>query len=260
MILDTIVRYKKKELEETKEKFPLYNMLERISFMDAKRSFCSAFKGGKLSIIAEVKRASPSKGIICESFNALSIAEQYIRSGVDAISVLTEKKFFLGCGEYLERISNLSDIPTLRKDFIIDEYQIYEAKLLGASAILLITAILDERKLKSFLKTAMMLSLDCLVEVHNEDELTKALSCNANIIGINNRDLKTFEVDIAVTEKLIRLIPDGILKVSESGISSKKDMNYLKEAGADGVLIGEAIIKSRDIGEKLKELRSYAKG
>ncbi len=208
-----------------------------------------------ISIIAEIKKASPSKGIICEDFDHMDIAKAYLESDVQAMSILTERDFFMGREEYLTDVSRISDIPVLRKDFIVDEFQIYEAYALGADAILLIMAELDDKDAKRFKTAADKLSLECLVETHNEEEIERALKIGADIIGINNRDLKTFVTDIKNTEKLIGYIPDDKAIVSESGIKNAANLEYLKSIGADGTLIGEAFTGREDIKRAVGDMR-----
>jgi len=217
--------------------------------------FRSALIGDEIAVIAEVKKASPSKGIIREAFVPVDIAAEYERAGVNAMSILTEEHFFMGSSEYLKEIRKIASIPILRKDFIFDEYQIYEAKAIGANAILLIIAILDKDVLSKFMLLAKGLGLDCLVEVHDEKELCIALGCDADIIGINNRNLKTFEVDIKTSGRLKGLIPEGCVVVSESGISSNDDIKVLSECGVNAVLVGENFMKSGDITAAIKALR-----
>lgn len=208
-----------------------------------------------ISIIAEIKKASPSKGIIRENFDHMEIAKAYLESDVQAMSILTERDFFMGREEYLNDVSRISDIPILRKNFIVDEFQIYEAYALGADAILLIMAELDDKDAKRFKTAADKLSLECLVETHNEEEIERALKIGADIIGINNRDLKTFVTDIKNTEKLIGYIPDDKAIVSESGIKNAADLEYLKSIGADGTLIGEAFTGREDIKKAVCDMR-----
>jgi len=207
-----------------------------------------------LSFICEVKKASPSKGIIAEDFPFLEIAKEYEEGEASAISVLTEPEFFLGSGEYLKKIAAAVHIPVLRKDFIIDPYQIYEAKLWGAKAVLLICALLEQETLASFIKTAKELSLDCLVEIHNEAEAEEAIAAGAHIIGINNRDLTTFNVDRGLSTRLRKLIPPKILTVAESGVKSSDDIRMLKETGVNAVLIGESLMRSADRKKFLREM------
>jgi len=209
-----------------------------------------------LSFICEVKKASPSKGVIVEDFPWLEIAKDYEEGGSAAISVLTEPEFFLGSDQYLRDISAVVKIPTLRKDFIIDTYQLYEAKLWGAKAVLLICALLEPAELSSFIVAAGELALDCLVEIHNQQEAEEALACGARIIGINNRDLVTFNVDTGLALRLRKLIPCGVLTVAESGIKSEDDVRELKDTGVDAVLIGESLMRAADRKRFLQELIS----
>jgi indole-3-glycerol phosphate synthase len=209
-----------------------------------------------LSFICEVKKASPSKGVIAPDFPWLEIAQDYEEAGAAAISVLTEPEFFLGSDQYLREISAAVKIPTLRKDFIIDEYQIYEAKLLGAKAILLICALLEKETLSSFIAAADKLALDCLVEIHSEDEAREAIEAGARVIGINNRDLTTFNVDTGLASRLQKFIPNGTLTVAESGIKSADDVRALKDSGVNAVLIGESLMRAADRKAFLRELVS----
>jgi indole-3-glycerol phosphate synthase len=199
-----------------------------------------------IKIIAEIKKASPSRGVIKPDLDPAFTAVQYEKGGADAISVLTEKKFFLGDDSFLKIVRDITSCPILRKDFIIHEYQIYQAKALGADALLLIVAVLGE-KIGYFYKKAQSLGLDCLVEVHDERELDAALDAGARIIGINNRNLKDFSVDLKTCERLIGRIPEGIIKISESGIKTTNDVRYLKSIGVDGILVGETLMKSKDV-------------
>jgi indole-3-glycerol phosphate synthase len=209
-----------------------------------------------LSFICEVKKASPSKGVIAPDFPWLEIAKDYEEAGASAVSVLTEPEFFLGSGEYLREISAAVKIPTLRKDFIIDEYQIYEAKLLGAKAVLLICALLEKETLSSFIAAADKLALDCLVEIHSEEEAREALEAGARVIGVNNRDLTTFNVDTGLASRLQKFIPKGTLTVAESGIKSADDVRKLKDLSLDAVLIGESLMRAADRKKFLRELVS----
>jgi len=213
-----------------------------------------------LSFICEVKKASPSKGVIAEHFPWLEIAKDYEEGGAAAISVLTEPEFFLGSDKYLREISAAAKIPTLRKDFIIDPYQLYEAKLWGAKAALLICALLEPQALSSYIALADELALDCLVEIHSEAEAEEAIAAGARIIGINNRDLTTFNVDTSLASRLCKLIPAGVLTVAESGVKSAADVRELKTAGVDtvvdAVLIGESLMRANDRKLFLRELIS----
>ncbi|MDR1252782.1 MAG: indole-3-glycerol phosphate synthase TrpC [Treponema sp.] len=209
-----------------------------------------------LSVIAEVKRASPSRGIIDADFPYLQIAREYEAGDAAAVSTLTEPEYFLGSDQHLREIASAVKIPVLRKDFIIDPYQLYEAKLLGAEAALLICALLNEETLASYIKIAAELRLSALVEIHNEPEAERALRAGARIIGINNRDLKTFNVDPGLTACLRKFIPDGILTVAESGIKSPEDVRPLKDLGIDAVLVGESLMRAADKKRFLTELRA----
>ncbi|MEK7846711.1 MAG: indole-3-glycerol phosphate synthase TrpC, partial [Nitrospinota bacterium] len=204
-------------------------------------------------IIAEIKRASPSKGIIKEDFNPLKIAEIYQENGASAISVLTDKPFFHGDIKYLQAVKSVISLPVLRKDFIIDRYQVFETRGYDADAFLLIAAILEKNQMEDYIHLGMEMGMHPLIEVHTEREIENVLSINTDLIGINNRDLNTFKVDIKTTERLIKYIPEGATVVSESGIEKRDDILYLQETGVDAFLIGEALIREQDIGKKLKE-------
>ena len=256
MILDEISEYKRKEVAGRKIKVPL-DILEKRIIRDTK-SFYKALAGNKgIKLIAELKKASPSKGIIREDFKPQDLARLCVGAGASALSVLTDENFFKGSLSYLEAVSEFANVPVLCKDFIIDEYQITEARARGADSVLLLVNILDEKKIKKFLELSHKYEMDCLVEVHTQEELQKALNTDAKIIGINNRNLDTFEVDITNTEKLISQIPEGKLVVSESGIFTRKDIEYLESLGVGAVLVGEAIMASPDVASKVKELLGY---
>jgi indole-3-glycerol phosphate synthase len=254
-ILDKIVADKKEGVKLAKRQAPLAVLKERIA-QQKPLDFVGALQGNGLKLIAEVKKASPSKGVLCSEFKPVEIAQTYEHNGAAAISVLTEEKYFQGSLKHLVAIREKVNIPLLRKDFIFDEYQIYESAAYGADAILLIAAILEKEALEEFLKLAKGLKLDCLVEVHNEEELTKALLTGAEIIGINNRDLNTFQVDTNTTRRLRMLIPSENIVVSESGINNKDDIKKMKECKVNAVLVGEALVTSKDIPAKIKELMS----
>ena len=220
-----------------------------------KRSFAKSIdQPGKISLIAEIKQASPSKGIIRREFNPVDIALTYQDSGADALSVLTEEKYFKGSLAHLNQIKEKTELPILRKDFIIDTYQIYDSNLFGADAILLIAEILSEQQLVEFLGLANSLKLDCLVEVGSKQDLDKALKANAEIIGINNRNLHTFDVDLGTAEKLVPFIPKDRIIVVESGLSNHSQISALKDLGVNAVLIGETFLRAEDIKAKVKEL------
>lgn len=256
MILDNIVAYTKKRVEKNKEQKPFEALKQEVSNIAVSFDypFEKALSKNGMSFICEVKKASPSKGIIAQVFDYISIAKEYERIGASAISVLTEPEFFKGSDMYLAQIRENVQLPILRKDFIIDEYQIYEAKNIGADAILLICEILEEQTFKKFLELAHSLGLSVLAEAHNEEQVSMAAAAGAGIIGINNRDLTNFKVDINTSLRLAKLIPDGVIFVSESGIMNADDIVKVKEAGADAVLIGEAFMRSADKEKLIKGL------
>ena len=235
---------------------PNHSVSSVLSVVNKNLPFNKALSAPGLSFICEVKKASPSKGVISPDFPWMQIAKEYEEGGAAAISVLTEPEFFLGSDQYLREISAAVKIPTLRKDFIIDVYQIYEAKLWGAGAVLLISALLEPLTLSGFISVADDLELDCLVEIHNEREADEAISAGARIIGINNRDLTTFNVDTGLSSRLRKQIPAGILTVAESGINSADGIREIKDTGVDAVLIGESLMRSADRIKFLKELIS----
>lgn len=218
-------------------------------------SFEHALETDDISFICECKKASPSKGLIAPDFPYLQIAKEYEAAGANAISVLTEPSRFLGSDKYLEEIAKAVSIPCLRKDFTVDEYQIYEAKILGASAVLLICSILPEDTIKEYIKICDTLGISALVEAHDENEVKSALRSGARIIGVNNRNLKNFTVDTENSKKLKALIPSDMLFVSESGVKSADDIKLLREIKADAVLIGETLMRAEDKKQKLQELR-----
>ncbi len=252
--LDDIITYKKTELEERKRKLPYSALKMQIQSAKEPKDFKAALMKEGTRIIAEVKKASPSKGIIREDFDHIAIAESYEKGGAAAISILTDSHFFKGDIEYLSQIRQVVDIPLLRKDFIIDEYQVVEAKVYGADAILLIATVLPLEELKYLYELSRSLGMQVLVEVHDKKDLKKALKAGAEIIGINNRDLKKFKTDINISVELAKLIPDDKIIVSESGINSKEDISFLKEGGANAFLIGEAFMREIDPGKKLREM------
>ena len=257
MILDQIVADSQKALHERQNIVP-FEEIQRIASIQPKTlDFKAALKVEQIRLIAEVKKASPSAGIIRANFNPLDIAKVYSRNGAAAISILTEADHFLGKLDYLKTIRDTlgnDRPPLLRKDFIFDIYQVYESRAFGADAILLIAAILTPEKLRSLVDSSISLGMNCLVEVHNEKELKIALDSNAEIIGINNRDLQTFKVDLATTKNLYNLIPPGKTVVSESGIKSRQDIRRLERWGINAVLIGEAFMAAPDIAVRMREL------
>jgi indole-3-glycerol phosphate synthase len=258
MILDDIVAHKKLEVDLQKSDAPLDVIRRDLSDVDAVRSFRTAISAtGGVNLIAEIKKASPSRGIIRSDFDPEVIARIYQDNGAAAISVLTDSKFFQGDLSFLARVrSATSSVPILRKDFIIDEYQIYQSRLAGADAILLIAAILDLPTLTRFLSIASDVDLDCLVEVHTADELAMVLDTDAPVIGINNRDLRTFETDIRTTGRLMQMMPKDRVVVSESGIFSEEDVEFLRGCGVNAMLVGESLMRSDDIGLKVRRLVS----
>lgn len=256
-ILDTLADAARARVEENKKKKPMEVLKKEAKSLTADTGFPfeKALAAPGISVICEVKKASPSKGLIAVDFPYLEIARQYERAGASAISVLTEPEYFLGSDDYLREIAREVSIPVLRKDFTVDEYQIYEAKLLGASAVLLICAILSEKELGQFLKMAHSLGLSALVEAHDEEEVERALRAGARIIGVNNRNLKDFTVDVKNSVRLRALIPPEVLYVSESGIRGAEDVAVLYKNGTDAVLIGETLMRSSDKAAMLQELK-----
>jgi len=255
MILDEIIAYKKEELAETKRRVPLADIKSRATDAGPTRGFGIALAGcEEIRLIAEVKKASPSKGVIREDFDPVKIAQSYEASGASCISVLTEQKFFQGRLEYLDELRKAVTLPLLRKDFIIDTYQIIEARAAGADAVLLIAACLERQQLEDFIGIARQLQLDVLVESHTYKELDKSLLAGAVLVGINNRDLATFTVDLQTTIDLMGDIPGDRTVVSESGIKTREDVLKLQRSGVDAILVGEGLMREKDIGMKVKEL------
>jgi indole-3-glycerol phosphate synthase len=253
-ILDNIVQHKKKDIEHNRKKVPLDVLKENIARGKKPLNFSSAIKGNKIRLIAEVKKASPSRGILCPDFKPVEIALAYAENGAAAISVLTESKHFMGDLKYLERIRKKVNLPLLRKDFIFDEYQVYESAASGADALLLISAILSQSQLEGLISLSHVLGMQCLVEVHNEKELERVLLCDADVIGINNRDLNTFNVNTDTTRRLCAIIPAERIVVSESGIKKRSDITKLKKWGVNAILVGESLVTAKDIPAKIKEL------
>ena len=256
-ILDKLADHAKERVEAAKRQRDPESVKQAA--LDAAKDktfpFEQALKKPGISFICECKKASPSKGLIAPVFRYLDIAKEYEEAGADCISVLTEPKWFLGSDRYLEEIAKEVNIPCLRKDFTVDEYQIYEAKNLGAKAVLLICSILEEERIREYIGICDTLGLSALVEAHDETEVQKALLAGARIIGVNNRNLKDFSVDTGNSKRLRELIPGDVLFVSESGVSSPEDVKNLREIGADAVLVGETLMRATDKKEKLKELR-----
>jgi len=261
-ILKEILEYKKEEVLQQKEYQNIAEIIESAKSTPAPKNFYKTLEEyrqkGKFALIAEVKKASPSKGVIKEDFNHIEIAEIYEKAGAAAISVLTDEKFFQGKPGYLADIREISGLPLLRKDFIIDEYQIYQTRNIGADIILLIASALSQNQLRDYLNLSEELGLSVLLEVHNREEYDFALEAGARLIGINNRDLKTFKVDLQTTAGLIK---DGLSKdvfvISESGIKDRMDIEFLKRHGVSGALIGEALMKEEDIETAVNNLIKY---
>ena len=256
MILEKIVADNLEELEARKRSLPLAELRRVALEQSPPLDFASAMRGNRIQLIAEIKKASPSKGIIRLDFNPVEIAQTYASNGASAISVLTEASYFQGSLNHLKDIRKAlgNKLPLLRKDFLYDPYQVYESRAYGADSLLLIVAILTSEKLKALLGLSHELSMSCLVEVHNEAELEIALRSGARIIGINNRDLNTFTVDLATTERLRPLIPADRIVVSESGIKDHSDIERMREWGVDAVLVGESLMSAPDIAAKMEEL------
>lgn len=258
MYLDKIVAAKRGEVEALKERLSPAEAERRIAGMPPCRGFQRALAEDRrrpLGLIAEVKKASPSKGLIREDFHPVELARSYAAAGADCLSVLTDRDFFQGANDYLTQVREAVPLPLLRKDFTIDPLQIYEARLIGADAILLIAAILTPDELNSYHQLAQSLGMDVLVEVHDRKEMEQVLDMSAaKLVGINNRNLRTFATDLKTTEQLAELVPDDVTLVSESGISSPDDIRRVREAGARAVLIGEHFMRQPDVGEAVHAL------
>jgi indole-3-glycerol phosphate synthase len=255
-ILETIVDAKREEVELLKAQLPLEEVQE-IAQPAGGGMFKSALADSNhVSIIAELKKASPSRGVLMTDFNPVTLARKYSDGGAAALSVLTEEKYFFGRYEYLELARNESGLPVLCKDFIIDRYQIYHARMMKADAILLIVALHDKETLSRFIQTAASVGLDCLVEVHDEHELDTALLAGAEIVGVNNRNLSDFSVSLETSERLAARMPDDVIRVAESGIFDSGDIRRLRNSGFSNFLIGEALVKSPDPAKLIQELRA----
>lgn len=255
-ILDQLAAHARERVEAAKQRVPLEVVKQQaLALPKGDFRFEQALKKPGLSFICECKKASPSKGLIAQDFPYLQIAKDYETAGADAISVLTEPKWFLGSDAYLQEIASTVRTPCLRKDFTVDEYMIYKAKLLGASAVLLICAILSDAQLKEYLALCDTLGLSTLVEAHDAQEVDRALAAGARILGVNNRNLKDFTVDTENSRRLRAKIPAGVLFVSESGVKTPEDVAALRDSGADAVLIGETLMRAPDKTAKLRELK-----
>ena len=255
-ILDRLAAYAQERVTAAKQNISIKELKERaVSLPRGDFAFEKALKKDDRAFICECKKASPSKGVIAGEFPYLQIAKAYESAGADCISVLTEPKWFLGSDRYLQEIAAAVHIPCLRKDFTVDAYMLYEAKCLGAAAVLLICSILSEEQIKAYIKICDTLGLSALVEAHDEAEVKTALRCGARIIGVNNRNLKDFSVDTDNSRRLRRLIPKDVVFVSESGVKTPEDVQLLREVGADAVLIGETLMRAADKKQILNELR-----
>ena len=257
-MLDKIVEKTKERVSENKKVNSLDRLKYKILNIEVKFNypFKKALSSDDIAIIAEVKKASPSKGLIAENFDYVSIAKEYEAAGASVISVLTEPYFFQGSDDHLKEIAKNVKIPVLRKDFVVDEYMIYEAKLLGASAVLLIAAILSDEQLEQYLTITRVLGMSAIVEAHDENEIKRAIDAGADIVGVNNRNLKDFSVDIENSIRLRRCVDGDIIFISESGIKTKEDIARLKENNVDAVLIGETLMKSPDKKVMIRELKN----
>lgn len=259
-ILSQIIKQKRQSIAKQKSRLPLNLIKNKVqNIARSGRNFRKAISGTQtVALIAEVKKSSPSAGTLRQDFSYISILKEYEKAAVSAISILTEEDFFEGSMEILSEAGDITSKPLLAKDFFIDKYQIYEAKSSGADCILLITRILTEDLLSEFIQVAEELGMDCLVEVHNEAELNKAIGSGAELIGINNRNLENFRIDLKVTESLAKMIPKDKVIVSESGISTRSDVDFLISTGVDAILVGEALMRSKDISAKIRELLGNA--
>lgn len=256
-ILDKLANHAKERVNLAKQSLSLQDIKKQaFSLSKGNFEFEKALENADFAFICECKKASPSKGIISEDFDYLSIAKEYEKAGANCISVLTEPKWFLGSDEYLKEIAKNVSIPCIRKDFTVDEYMIYEAKILGAKAVLFICSILSYEQIKNYIKICDDLGLSALVEAHNHDEIKTAINAGARIIGVNNRNLKDFTVDTKNSENLRKLVPENIIFIAESGITNAQDIKNLKNNNVNGVLIGETLMKAQDKKQKLLELKS----
>lgn len=256
MILEEIVEAKKRDVEARQAQIPLAVLKKAAEEAAQGRDFLGAVRrqGGPVRLIAELKKASPSRGLLCPEFSVKRLARAYTVGGASAISVLTETVYFRGDVKHIGEAKKVSPLPVLQKDFFLEPYQVYEAKVFGADAVLLIAAILTDERLREMMELAGQLGLGALVEVHNPEELDRALAAGAKIIGINNRDLRSFRVDLSVTERLAGLVPPEVVLVSESGIKGPEDLRRVAACGVDAILVGEALVTSRDVEAKVREL------
>ena len=252
--LEEIATYKRDFVAVRKREHSLLDMRLRAADSPQPADFAAALRREGIALIAEIKKASPSKGVIREDFDPERIAATYAENDAHCLSVWPHEPYFQGSDVYLQTARKTSGLPALRKDFTLDEYQIYEARALGADAVLLIVALMDGSQLNDFIGRAAELGLAALVEVHDGEELARASAAKAQLIGVNNRDLKTFKTSLDTTFALLEDMPEGAIVVSESGINHRKDVEQLEKAGVDAILVGEALMRERDIGAKLREL------
>lgn len=257
-ILKKILQRKQQEIAERSTRLPIHLLQQLAENAEPVRGFVEAIErklaAGQSAVIAEVKKASPSKGVLREDFRPAEIALSYENGGAACLSVLTDQDFFQGHEDYLKQARTACQLPVIRKDFIIDPYQVFEARAIGADCILLIVAALDDDQLEQLSQLAILLDMDVLVEVHNEEELHRALVLNLPLIGINNRDLHTFETSLETTIKLLNFIPDETIVITESGILGKEDVTFMREHGVNGFLVGEAFMRADEPGEALANL------
>ena len=252
-ILQKILAQKAVEIEAAKRRAPEQRLLAQIADAPPVRSLCAALRKERLAVIAEIKKASPSAGVIRANFDPLAIATSYVNAGADAISMLTDEQFFQGSLEYIRQVRPLTPIPILRKDFIVDGYQLLEARAAGADAVLLIVAALEQSALRDLLQQTHELGMDALIETHTQAELEVAIGVGAKILGINNRSLETFQIDLATTEQLAPLAPRGTILVAESGLHTGDDLRRMIAAGVNAVLVGTHFMKSPDPGAALRQ-------
>lgn len=255
-ILDKILARKVEEVQANQAKTPLNKLMNLSKVACVPRNFAQALQRETVALIAEVKKASPSKGVLIEDFDPVKLGTTYAENGAAAISVLTDVDFFQGSLDYLSQVRGAVKVPVLRKDFIIDPYQVYEARAAEADAVLLIVAALEDALLAELYALIYQLGMTALVEVHNEDEMERALKLGAKVIGVNNRDLKTFHVDLETTSHLVQMIPDDVILVAESGIGDAADVLHMGELGAHAVLVGESLVKSGDVADAVRQFSS----
>ncbi len=257
-ILKKIILRKLAEIQEGCEQISLREMKKRALLAPETKSFVGAMleklEAGESAVIAEIKKASPSKGVLRDLFDPVEIAKSYEKNGAACLSVLTDKDFFQGSGAYLKQVREAVELPIIRKDFIVDDYQVYEARVMGADCILLIAAAIGDAQLSELTQTAMALDMDVLIEVHNEEELERALRLPLPMIGINNRDLHSFDVSLETTIRMLDKIPKDRIVITESGVLEKEDVQKMRDHSVNGFLVGEAFMRADDPGEKLAEL------